>query len=433
MNLPLKAPSGRSHHATIRQLPDLPIQAVSCSALDAGLDLLLERPPDLVDQLRRRDEIPELRTDRLLVGVAGQLAEGVVDALDRDRPVPLDGDQQARRRAGDDGEEVALGHQLLALADQLRQVLAADQAADACPRRRRRAEPSRRSRAAGRRRPATRSALDLGLARVHARAVLLRRSDARPPGGTPPTRAFRARVSSSAIPNSSSAVSLKRTIRPSMSSEQEDDGRDVDDVPRELLLALQRPRACTTAPSSRRVRSVKSRTITTTSSSPDGTNRPSKSRSSPSIVSRYSTVCTPRDGRRRPAPARIATATSGGRISRTLLPTMLLGAGGPATRGGPSPRGTSRPGRSGTSGPGWRRAARGCAPRCAEAPGGRGPSRSRAAPPRRPRRAGRAGAGARRRGRARRAGGRPTRGRCEWSPGETCRAAAATGLPRAST
>ena len=43
MYLPLKAPSGRSHHATIRQVPDLPIQAVSCSMLDAGLDLLLER------------------------------------------------------------------------------------------------------------------------------------------------------------------------------------------------------------------------------------------------------------------------------------------------------------------------------------------------------------------------------------------------------
>ena len=155
--------------------------------------------------------------------------------------------------------------------------------------------------------------------------------------------------------------------------------------------------------------------MTTTSSSPEGTIRASKSRCSPPIVSRYSTVWTPFEaGTASAAPNR--SATSGGSTSRTVRAEQLLGRARPCGPGRPSPPGRCRRGRSGTSGRGSRRAAPGCGPRCAAAPGGRGPSRSRAARRRRPRRAGPAGAGAPRRGRARPAGARPTRGRSRRHP-----------------
>ena len=97
---------------------------------DAALDLLLERLLHLGDELGRRDEIPELRADRVLVAVPHELAERVVDALGRDRAVALHRDQEARRRAADRREEVALRLDLVALRDELGQILAADQVAE---------------------------------------------------------------------------------------------------------------------------------------------------------------------------------------------------------------------------------------------------------------------------------------------------------------
>ena len=67
---------------------------------DAALDLLLERLLHLGDELGRRDEIPELRADRVLVAVARQLAERVVDALGRDRAVALDRDRAGSASRG---------------------------------------------------------------------------------------------------------------------------------------------------------------------------------------------------------------------------------------------------------------------------------------------------------------------------------------------
>ena len=174
---------------------------------------------------------------------------------------------------------------------------------------------------------------------------------------------------------------------------------------------------------SRRVRSVKSRTITTTSSLPDGTTGP-RSRAPRRrwpAGTRPSARHGGRDGQRRTN----CEATSGGRISRTLLPTIssverqrLPPAlrlevrpvpGNPDIRSGMAS--SSARLRVSLRRSAWRPRSFSIASRAAE----------------RPRRAGCAGAGARRRGRARRAGGRPTRGRYEWSPGETCRAAARPG------
>ena len=53
----------------IRQLPVRPDPGGLVLEADAALDLLLERLLHLGDELGRRDEIPELRADRVLVAV----------------------------------------------------------------------------------------------------------------------------------------------------------------------------------------------------------------------------------------------------------------------------------------------------------------------------------------------------------------------------
>ena len=161
---------------------------------DPALDLLLERLLHLGDELGRRDEIPELRADRVLVAVPHELAERVVDALGRDRPVALHRDQKARRRAADRRQEVALRLDLVALRDELGQILAADQVAEVPLAVDDPAHVGRDEDPPPVRREPVRVPVDLLGALVHAPEVDLRALGGSPRGGRRPTRACRARA-----------------------------------------------------------------------------------------------------------------------------------------------------------------------------------------------------------------------------------------------
>ena len=223
----------------IRQVPVAADPGGLVLEADAALDLLLERLLHLGDELGRRDEIPELRADRVLVAVPGELAERVVDALGRDRAVALHGDEKARRRAADRREEVALRLDLVALRDELRQILAADQVAEVALAVDHPAHVGRDEDPPTVCRDPVGLAVQLLGALVHAPAedpgalaVLLREED------VPPELAAHLLVVGEAEELLGARV---ESDDPALGvDQQEDHRRDVDDGPRERLLALHR-------------------------------------------------------------------------------------------------------------------------------------------------------------------------------------------------